>query len=74
MGGGANGEEGARARKKRAARSAVSFAPLPSVLATTVDVPTEIKGEEIIIWQGERRYRVRIQCSFLVSAVGGTNL
>jgi DNA primase catalytic core len=34
-------------------------APLPSVLAATVDVPTEIKGEEIVIWQGERRYRIR---------------
>jgi DNA primase catalytic core len=42
-------------QSERAPRSA----PLPSVLATTVDVPTEIKGEEIIIWQGERRYRVR---------------
>jgi DNA primase catalytic core len=34
-------------------------APLPSVLATTVDVPTEIKNDEIIIHQGDRRYRVR---------------
>jgi hypothetical protein len=33
--------------------------PLPSVLATTVDVPIEIKDGEVIVWQGERRYRVR---------------
>ena len=41
------------------AEEAPPFAPLPSVLATTVDVPTEIKGEEIVIWQGDRRYRIR---------------
>jgi DNA primase catalytic core len=34
-------------------------APLPSALASTVDVPTEIKDGEVVIWQGERRYRVR---------------
>lgn len=37
----------------------VSSPPLPSVLATSVDVPCEIKGDEVIIWQGDRRYRVR---------------
>jgi DNA primase catalytic core len=33
--------------------------PLPSVAAPTIDVPIEIKGDEITITQGDRRYRVR---------------
>jgi DNA primase catalytic core len=42
------------------APSSPRSAPLPSALATTtVDVPTEIKDGEVVIWQGERRYRVR---------------
>ena len=41
------------------AEEAPQSPPLPSVLATTIDVPTEIKGEEIVIWQGDRRYRIR---------------
>jgi DNA primase len=34
-------------------------AALPSALLPTIDVPTEIKGDEITISQGDRRYRVR---------------
>lgn len=34
-------------------------AALPSVLSSTIDVPTEIKGEEILVTQGDRRYRIR---------------
>jgi DNA primase catalytic core len=37
----------------------VPSAPLPSAAAPTIDVPTEIKGDEITITQGDRRYRVR---------------
>jgi DNA primase len=33
--------------------------PLPSALSPTIGVPTEIKGDEITIPQGDRRYRVR---------------
>jgi DNA primase catalytic core len=33
--------------------------PFPSTTAPTIDVPTEIKGDEITIPQGDRRYRVR---------------
>ena len=32
---------------------------LASVVAPAIDVPTEIKGDEIAILQGDRRYRVR---------------
>jgi DNA primase len=44
-----------------AARSAepIQEAALPSALSPTIEVPTEIKPEEIIITQGDRRYRVR---------------
>jgi len=34
-------------------------AALPSALSPTIEVPTEIKPEEIVITQGDRRYRVR---------------
>ncbi len=34
-------------------------APLPSAVAPTIDVPTEIKGEDIFITQGDRLYRIR---------------
>ena len=34
-------------------------APLPSAVVPTIDVPTEIKGEDIFITQGDRRYRIR---------------
>ena len=37
----------------------VPSAPLPSAAAPTIDVPTEMKGDEITITQGDRRYRVR---------------
>jgi len=33
--------------------------PLPSVLSSIVKLPTEIKGEEVIMMQGNRRYRIR---------------
>lgn len=33
--------------------------PLPSALSTIIEVPTEIKGEEVIVTQGNRRYRIR---------------
>jgi DNA primase len=33
--------------------------PLPSALSPSIDVPAEIKGDEITILQGDRRYRVR---------------
>ncbi|MGH9608641.1 MAG: toprim domain-containing protein [Bryobacteraceae bacterium] len=33
--------------------------PLSSAAAPTLDVPTEIKGDEVTITQGDRRYRVR---------------
>jgi DNA primase len=33
--------------------------PLPSALSPTIEVPAEIKGDEITILQGDRRYRVR---------------
>jgi DNA primase len=55
--------------------------PLPSAAAPTIEVPTEIKGDEIILTQGDRRYRVRglgkntstevLKVNMLVS---GTNL
>src|SRR5438046_10589168 len=32
---------------------------MPSVLLPSVDVPAEIKGDEVTILQGDRRYRVR---------------
>jgi DNA primase catalytic core len=32
---------------------------IPSALSPTIEVPTEIKPEEIVIMQGDRRYRVR---------------
>ena len=38
---------------------AAPSAPLPSAAAPTIDVPVEIKGDEIAITQGDRRYRVR---------------
>jgi DNA primase len=38
---------------------AAPVAALPSVLLPTVDVPAEIRGDEITILQGERRYRLR---------------
>jgi DNA primase len=38
---------------------AARSAPLPSAAAPTIEVPTEIRPEEIIITQGDRRYRVR---------------
>ena len=37
----------------------VPVAAMPSALSPTIDVPTEIKAEEIVITQGDRRYRVR---------------
>ena len=37
----------------------VPVAAMPSALSPTIDVPTEIKPEEIVITQGDRRYRVR---------------
>ena len=37
----------------------IQEAALPSALSPTIEVPTEIKPEEIIITQGDRRYRVR---------------
>jgi DNA primase catalytic core len=37
----------------------VPSAPLPSAAAPAIDVPTEMKGDEITITQGDRRYRVR---------------
>jgi DNA primase len=39
--------------------AAESVSALPSVEAAAVDVPAEIKGDEITILQGDRRYRVR---------------
>jgi DNA primase len=33
--------------------------PLPSAAAPIIEVPTEIRPEEIVITQGDRRYRVR---------------
>jgi DNA primase catalytic core len=33
--------------------------PLASVVAPAIDIPTEIKGDEITVLQGDRRYRVR---------------
>jgi len=45
-----------------AAESVTDAAPvaaLPSALSPTIEVPTEIKSEEIVITQGDRRYRVR---------------
>jgi DNA primase len=38
---------------------AAPSAPLPSSAAPTIDVPVEIKGDEITIMQGDRSYRVR---------------
>ena len=38
---------------------AESVSALPSAQAAAVDVPAEIKGDEITILQGDRRYRVR---------------
>jgi DNA primase catalytic core len=35
------------------------FAVMPSALSPTIDVPTEIKGEDIFITQGDRLYRIR---------------
>ncbi len=49
----------AEAAKEKISAEPGSTEPLPSALATTIEVPTEIKGEEIIITQGNRRYRVR---------------
>ena len=37
----------------------VPVAALPSALSPTIEVPTEIRPEEIVITQGDRRYRVR---------------
>ncbi len=37
----------------------IQEAAIPSALSPTIEVPTEIKPEEIIITQGDRRYRVR---------------
>ncbi len=37
----------------------VPVAAMPSALLPAMDVPTEIKGDEIAILQGDRRYRVR---------------
>ncbi|HEY6371866.1 MAG TPA: hypothetical protein VIX37_14905, partial [Candidatus Sulfotelmatobacter sp.] len=34
-------------------------APLPSAASPYIDVPVEIKGDEITITQGDRRYRIR---------------
>jgi DNA primase len=34
-------------------------APLPAAVVPTIDVPTEIKGEDIFITQGDRLYRIR---------------
>ena len=39
--------------------SAAPVAAMPSALSPAIEVPTEIKPEEIIITQGDRRYRVR---------------
>jgi DNA primase len=39
--------------------TAAPVAAMPSVLLPTIDVPTESKGEEILITQGDRRYRIR---------------
>lgn len=47
------------AKGKISAEEPISTEPLPSALATTIEVPTEIKAEEIIMTQGNRRYRVR---------------
>jgi DNA primase catalytic core len=37
----------------------IQEAAIPSALSPTIEVPTEIKPEEIVITQGDRRYRVR---------------
>jgi DNA primase catalytic core len=37
----------------------VPESPPVSAVALTLEIPTEIKGEEIIITQGDRRYRIR---------------
>jgi DNA primase len=44
-----------------AAESAANAAPvaLPSAMLPAINVPVEIKGEEITIRQGDRRYRIR---------------
>jgi DNA primase len=47
------------AKEKISAEEPISTEPLPSALSTTIEVPTEIRGEEIIMTQGNRRYRVR---------------
>jgi DNA primase len=47
------------AAKQIAADEPVPGEPLPSVLSPIVGVPTEIKGEEVVMTQGNRRYRIR---------------
>jgi DNA primase catalytic core len=42
-----------------AAEEEAPVAALPSALSLTVEVPTEIRAEEIVITQGDRRYRIR---------------
>lgn len=37
----------------------IQEAAIPSALSPVIEVPTEIKTEEIVITQGDRRYRVR---------------
>jgi len=38
--------------------SSLAADPLPSMAAPQIEVPTEIRGEEVLITLGERRYRV----------------
>jgi DNA primase catalytic core len=47
------------AKEKISVEEPISTEPLPSALSTAIEVPMEIKGEEVIITQGNRRYRVR---------------
>ncbi|HEV2112766.1 MAG TPA: CHC2 zinc finger domain-containing protein [Terriglobales bacterium] len=47
------------AAESEAAESMPENAPRPSTLLPSIEVPTEIKGDEITITQGDRRYRVR---------------
>jgi len=49
----------AAAEEAKAAEEALESAPLASVVIPTLEIPTEIKGEEITITQGDRRYRIR---------------
>ena len=47
------------AAKQISANEPAPSESLPSALSTIIEVPTEVKGEEVIVTRGNRRYRIR---------------